>query len=568
MALSAALVWAWSGQETLLNDEWGYAFRAATEPVGQLLLQPPPGKHLIAIPLLLYKLAFDGFGIGSYVPYRIAHIMLLLLCAGLFYLLARRRIGDTLAVLPTAILLFLGSSWEVLAASFRSPSLVAIAAGLMMLLALERRDLKGDIAAFLALAVSLASHSTGFAFAAAAAVLVLSRPARERWRRCWVFALPIVAYVLWWVLEFESPASPSLLSRIVDLPVFLGKSLGATLLSTAGLVTHNAYGGIDIPRPVEVVLGVILMALLVALVGARLRIRKPISPFALAMVAALLVFWISTGLAPGPERLANSSRYYYPDALLLLLLLCELGHDFELPERLTAPVALAIVAAFAVSITGNLYELRIQEKALNDASDRFRGGLTALAVGGQHVADDFSLSGALARRFPASDQVAQLNAAALAAVFAHYGSPAYNLTELASRPEAVRATADYVALQASGARVRLVARLPEAREPAPSGTTALGGSWKPASHGCIALQPAAKSTTGIFTAPTGRLAFEAAGGPAVQLRAGRFAQGAAVPIGTVPGGGKAELDLPTATGSPLPWHVALQAHQRVIACSL
>ena len=176
MALSAALVWAWSSQETLLNDEWGYAFRAATEPAGQYLLQPPPGKHLIAIPLLLYKVAFDSFGIGSYAPYRIAHIVLLLLCAGLFYLLARRRIGDTLAVLPTAILLFLGSSWEVVAASFRSPSLVAIAAGLAMLLALERRDLKGDVAACLALALSLASHSTSFAFAAAAAVLGTESP--------------------------------------------------------------------------------------------------------------------------------------------------------------------------------------------------------------------------------------------------------------------------------------------------------------------------------------------------------------------------------------------------------
>lgn len=567
MALSAALVWAWSSQETLLNDEWGYAFRAATEPAGQYLLQPPPGKHLIAIPLLLYKVAFDSFGIGSYAPYRIAHIVLLLLCAGLFYLLARRRIGDTLAVLPTAILLFLGSSWEVVAASFRSPSLVAIAAGLAMLLALERRDLKGDVAACLALALSLASHSTSFAFAAAAAVLVLSRPARERWRRCWVFALPIIAYVIWWVLEFESPASPSLLSRIVDLPVFLGKSLGATLLATMGLITHSAYGGIDIPRPVEVVLAVILIGVLVVLLVARLRRRKPISPFAVAIVAALLVFWISTGLAPGPERVANSSRYYYPEALLLLLLLCELGRDFELPERLTASVALAIVAAFAVSIVGNLYELRIQEKALNDASDRFRGGLTSVALGGSQVPDDFSLSRALAGRFPASDQVALLNAAGLATVFAHYGSPAYNLAELASRPDAVKATADLVALKASGEQLRPLAKLPAAREPAPHGISALGGSWKPASRGCIALQPTGEAASAVLTAPTGRLAFAAATGPPVQLRAGRFAPGAAVAIGAVQGGGNAELDLPTVTGSFLPWRVGIQTHQRVVVCS-
>jgi hypothetical protein len=567
MALSAGLIWAWSGQETLLGDEWGYAFRTATEPAGQYLLNPPPGKHLIAVPLLLYKLAFDGLGIHSYAPYRIAHIVLLLLCAGLFFLLARRRLGDTLALLPTAILLFLGSSWEVLAESFRSPSLVAIAAGLAMLLALERRDLRGDAAACVALALSLASHSTSFAFAAAAAVLVLSRPAPERWRRCWVFVLPIIAYAIWWSVDFETPAGPSLISRIADLPVFLGKSLGVTLLSTAGLITHSQYGGIHIPRAIEVLLGAALVALLAVLLIVRARRRQPISPFALAMAAALLVFWISTGLAPGPERIANSSRYMYPDALLFLLLLCELGRDFELPRRLSPQVAVAILALFAVSIAGNVYDLSFQERVLNNASDRFRGGLASLAVESGQVSPNFSIFQTLAGRFPASDQVAQLNAAALAAVFADYGSPAYNLTELASRPDSVRATADLVALEASGAQLRPVAKLPAAREPAPHGLTALGGSWQHASHGCIALQPAGEAASGVLTAPTGHLAFGAAAGPPVQLRAGRFAPGAAVPIGTLPGGGKAELDLPTVTGSFVSWRVAIQAHQRVVACS-
>jgi len=568
MALSAGLIWAWSGQETLLGDEWGYAFRTATESAGQYLLNPPPGKHLIAVPLLLYKLAFDGFGIDSYAPYRIGHIVLLLLCGGLFYLLARRRIGDTLALLPTAILLFLGSAWEVLAESSRSPSLVAIAAGLAMLLALERRDRRGDVAACLLLALSFASHSTAFAFAAAAVVLVLSRPAQERWRRWWVFALPIIAYAIWWLVDFQSPASPSLASRIVDLPVFLGKSLGVTLLSTAGLITHSQYGGIDIPRPIEVLLGVAFVALLAVVLVARARRRQPITPFAWAMGAALVVFWISTGLAPGPERIANSSRYVYPDALLFLLLLCELGRDFELPRKLSPRLAIAILALFAISMAGNVYELRTQERTLNNASDQLRGGLTSLAAGGTQVSPDFSIFRTLAGRFPASDQVPQLNAAALRAVFADYGSPAYDLTDLVSRPDTVRTTADLVALEASGTQLRPVAKPPAAREPAPDGVSALGGSWKPASRGCIALQPTGEAAAGVFTAPTGRLVFDASAGPALPVRAGRLAPGAAVPIGPLQGGGKAELDLPAVSGSALPWRVAIQAHQRVVVCSL
>ncbi len=178
MALSAALTWAWSTELTLLDDEWDYAYRTSAQPMSEYVLDPPPMGHLIAVPLLLYKAAFDGFGISSFEPYRLAQIALLLLCAALFYALARRRIGDSLAVLPTGILLFLGSSWEVVATPLRSPSLIAIAAGLAMLLALERRDLKGDIAALAFLTLSVVSHSTSLAFAAAAAVLVLE-PSRS-----------------------------------------------------------------------------------------------------------------------------------------------------------------------------------------------------------------------------------------------------------------------------------------------------------------------------------------------------------------------------------------------------
>src|SRR4051812_13866045 len=115
MAASAVLIWTWSRGQTLFGDEWGYALRIATEPASTYLVNPPPGKHLIAVPLLFYKAAFEIWGISSDVPYQVAHIVLLLLCAGLFFLLARRRVGDVLAVLPTAILLFLAPAWDVVA---------------------------------------------------------------------------------------------------------------------------------------------------------------------------------------------------------------------------------------------------------------------------------------------------------------------------------------------------------------------------------------------------------------------------------------------------------------------
>jgi hypothetical protein len=560
MALSAAFIWSWSTHGTLRGDEWGYAARVSALPTWEYMFQPPPGKHLIAIPLLFYKAAFEGFGISSYVPYRLAHIALLLLCAGLFYALVRRRLGDALAVLPTAILLFLGSS-VVVAIPLLIPSLIATAAGLAMLVALERRDLKGDLAACLLLALSLASHSTSYAFAAAAAVLVLSRPAPERWRRSWVLALPILAYATWWVLEFDSPASRSLGSRIADAPVFIGESLVATLRATSGLGTDSSYLGLAIPKAVWVLLAAILLALLGAVLVASVRRARAISPFALAITAALLTFWISINLAPGPERMPENSKYLYPDALLFLLLLCELGRDFELPRRLTRQAAVAILALFAISIAGNVHELRTRMRTLDNASDRERAGLTSLALAGSAVPPLFNLTTAL------GDAEGGLPADPLRRVLADYGSPAYSPAELSSRPQPVRSTADYVLLRATGTELRPTGSLPASDNPAPRGLSAFGGKWTTASDGCIELRPSDAVAGGVLSLSTGHLALAADAGPPVIVSAGLFADGAATPIGLLHGGGRAVLDLPATDGVLEHWRVAIQARQRVLACS-
>jgi hypothetical protein len=567
MALSAALIWRWSTHATLRGDEWGYAYRVSVEPTYDYLFDPPRGKHLIAVPLLLYKAAFEGFGIGSSVPYRLAHIALLLLCAGLFYALVRRRVGDALAVLPTGILLFLGSAQEVVATPVRVPSLIAIAAGLAMLLALERRDLRGDVAACFLLAVSLASHSTSFAFAAAAAVLVLLRPAPERWRRSWVFALPILAYLSWWLVEFDAGPYQPLGSTIVETPAYVWESLVGTLRAASGWGVHATFMGLRIPAPMRVVLGAVLLALLGAFLVASVRRSRAISPFALAVAVALVTFWVATHLAPGAGRPPTEPRYLYPDAVLFLLLLCELARDFALPRRLTASAAIAILALFAVSIAGNFYELRDLARWFDKSSDRQRASLTALTVAGSAVPPQFNLAAALTGRGQASTHVKGLSAGEYSRVLADYGSPAYSPAELMSRPQPVRATADYVLLRATGSELRPTGSLPASHNPAPRGLQAVGGKWTTALRGCIELRTSDAAAGGMLSLPAGRLALAARAGPPVMVRAGGFAEGAPVATGSLRGGDRAVLDLPATHGVLGDWRVAIQAHQRVRACS-
>jgi hypothetical protein len=568
MLLSAVLIWRWSSNQTLLIDEWGYARRTSTQSVATFMFNPPHGKHLIAVPLLLYKGAFDSFGISSFVPYRVAHIVLLLICALLFYVLARRRVGDTLAVLPTGILLFLGSAWEVVGAPLlRSPSLIAIAAGLGMFLALERRDLRGDLAAFGLLTLSLASHSTSYAFAAAAAVLVLARPSPARWRRAWIFALPTLAYAAWFVLGFDPGPSDSLASRVAGAPLFLAKSFIDTLVSASGMFIDTPHTHLAFPGPFEAVRDAALCLLFAGLVFVRFRTRRPISAFTWAIVAALITIWIATALAPGANRFAASSRYLYPYVLLFLLLLCELGRDFQLPRKLTAPVAIAIAAMFVVSIAGNLRDLRIQERAANATSDSQRAGLSALAFESRPVPPNFSLLDTLAGRVPKVTLVAGKRYSRLKQIMAAYGSPAYSAAELASRPEFVRLNADYVSLRAARGGLRPLPARPTAHGRAPRTVSVSGGSTAPISRDCVALRPSAMIASATVSLYSDGLVLSVSPGARAKVSAGRFADDTPLRLGAVPGGHKAVLRL-AASRFPQPWRVGIESGQRVVACSL
>jgi hypothetical protein len=581
MAASAALIWSWGQGMTLFGDEWGYALRTATESAPSYLFNPPAGKHLVAVPIVFYKLAFDAFGIASDTPYQVAHIVLLLLCAGLFFVLARRRVGDMLAMLATAILLFLGPAREVVATPLRVPSLISTAAGLGMLLLLERRDLKGDLWACGLLAVSLASLSTGYPFAAAAAVLVLARPSPERWRRAWVWALPTALYAVWWVLEFDmGPNAHPVGSTILDLPLYLGKSVGVTVISITGLVSTNSTGELVIPLAVYVVVGAILGGLLAWAFVARLRRPEPLSPFLFAMAAALLVFWTATAFAPGPERVPWASRYLYLDAVLFLLLLCELARGLDVPRRLTRVGWAVVAVVFALVIAGNVRELHNESDQLVEDADYIRAGLTSLQMAGDNTAPTFRLDTVLATVTPERTSLlgdkledngvplGHLTAFGYSSVIEKYGSPAFPPAEIPLESSGVRRAADVVLVRALGlhlARARAAGdgAAPRPLAPAPD-------AWRGEGASCLKLRTSSGTTSATVRLESPGATIRSAGRP-VTVTVGRFSDGTSIPVGTVAAGTTSQLQIPPdAPGhrSPLQWRVGLANGEGAIVCGL
>src|SRR6476469_1441299 len=153
-AVAAILILAWGTGQTFINDEWNYlvvyrGFALET-------LFAPQNGHLVILPRLIYKGMFATFGTSSHLPYQAVTVAVHLIIAAIFFQLVRTRVQLVVAVALTMLVALFGVCWDTLMGAYELPNLTGMAGGLGMLLALQRRTRGGDLAACLALAVSLA----------------------------------------------------------------------------------------------------------------------------------------------------------------------------------------------------------------------------------------------------------------------------------------------------------------------------------------------------------------------------------------------------------------------------
>src|SRR6476620_4833971 len=194
MAVSAAVL-LWAGRNTtLFADE--FTFYQYFHDLDLKSLLTPHNGHLILVPRLIYAGIFQAVG-PSHAALAAADLFAVLLCAGLFFVLAKRRVSPGIALALTLPLLFFGSAWDVVLSTLGIGAIYSVAAGLGMLLALERNDLRGDVAACVLLCLSVASFSLGLGFLVAAAIALFVR--QDLRRPAWVVLIPLAAYVVWWV---------------------------------------------------------------------------------------------------------------------------------------------------------------------------------------------------------------------------------------------------------------------------------------------------------------------------------------------------------------------------------
>ena len=349
---SAALL-LWAGQDFLFfSDELSW-FAEASPGYDPGVLLRPSNTHLIAVPRIVHATLLHAFG-PDYLAWRVAGVIGVVVCAGLFFVLARRRIG-AVALLPTLVLLFLGSSWDTVVSPVGLPFLLAVGAGLGSLLALERSDRRGDVAACALAAVAVASHSFGLIFLVGVAVSILV--GEDRLRRAWVFAAPLALYVLWWALAARPPGAGGSLaqaSNLLLLPPYAGVALGAALAAVTGLneLDFATVAGFNRLPQRSWVLTPILGLTGVVLVLLRLR-RGDLHPTMWVFLATLAAFVVSIGVSVGPGRPPTAARYLFPGAVIVLLVAAEAARGVRFSRR----ALMALVAVTVLSLAINVFHL-------------------------------------------------------------------------------------------------------------------------------------------------------------------------------------------------------------------
>ena len=475
---AAALMFESRGQ-TIRGDELGYAARLASEPFGHAVFHSPSNKYFIAVPLLVYDAMFNLFGLAADVPYRIVVTALVLLCGGLFYLLARRRVGDVLAIPPTVLLLFFGSGWETLITAIRIPALIAVACGLGSLLVLERRDRRGDIAATVLLGAAVASHPLGLSFLAAAAVLVIARPSSERWKSLWVIAVPAAVFGAWW-LFWRSPTTGSIVpTRPIDVVRFAVDSWISITTHVSGLA-----GVIDQPTFQQTIARILAAALFAALIAAIVVWWRRVPATLWAALVALAVLTASTRLSPGGFlRMPEEVRYLYPQGVVFLLL----GVEVAAVARLRAWALYTVGIVLALGLVYNLGQLRDGGAIARAKSHEALGAYSAYEIAGplldeSYKPGDFETS--------AGEYVEAAN---------EYGSVADSPGALLAAPDDERRSADAALAGSLGIKLQPGGVTHPASAPTPKIVRSVSGRARP-HHGCVRLEPVAP-TAGAPPAP-------------------------------------------------------------------
>ncbi len=518
---------------TFFFDDWDYV----THDYGggiHSLLQAHNG-HLSLIPIAIYKVLFHVVGLNHYAVFRLVDIALHLICAGLVFLLASRRVSHVPALLATALILFLGVAWEDLLWAFQIDYLLSIAGGLAAFALLERCDLRGDLAATVAIAVSLGSSGLGIPVLIGVAVELAWR---REWRRGFVVVIPVVLYLLWYLHYGEQEITRT---GLINAPGFAEDMAAAAF---GGLLGRSLEWG----RPIAVLGYLVLLR----------RLARPvvISARLAGLLAVGLSLWFVTASARSTISTPETGRYVYLGAVVIVLVGVELLRDVVLTARM---LALAMVVVAVAVVTG-LTALHSGAMFLRSTSATVSAELGAMELAAAYAAPTYQPDPARAPQIFAEPFLHTVRAIG--------SSPADSPAVLAAGSPASRAAADAVliALYALTPTTSMhTSASPLAPPPAVAGLTS-GTQVRRGS--CIDLTPRTGATmTTVLVLPRGGVAIRDRGSATASAAVKRFGDMFSTLATPVPPHDTATLSIP-ADRVRVPWQLQLGSASPLSVCGV
>jgi hypothetical protein len=531
LLVACALLLALTHSLTFFQDTWEFLMNRHDLSADALL--KPHNEHIVLLPVAIELVLLHVFGMTSALPEYVLLTLALLVTATLLFVYARRRVGPWPALIAATLLLFLGPAWWDILWPFELGFVGSLLFGIAMLLALDRDDRKGDIAACIFLILSAGFSSLGLSFMVAAAVNVFLRRRDRGLHRAYFLAVPVLLFALWYLGWGHEAESHVTLRNVLSSPPFVLEGLAASVESLLGL-GHAPVEGVA-----TVGWGQPLLIALVALVVYGQWRRPGFSAGFWVVAAATATNWFLAAFNYIPGREPTSSRYMYAGGAFVLLLAVELLRGVRIGRKtllVSAAVTLAAVAA-------NLVPLKDGSDWLKNQTVLTRADLAAIEISQRSVDPNFALSPEVA----GTPSLIDVQAGKYLEAEREFGSPAYTPAELIGAPAVGRRQADIVLSQA----------LPLSTE------TYVGAKPNPAGS-CTTVNGGAEAA-GIRLSP-GVTRIEVEPGPHAAFSLRRFAASSyPVPTEGAPGESTTLLTIPPDT-STQPWYLHVDASQRVRVC--
>jgi hypothetical protein len=547
MLLSAALI-LWLGRDTSFRqDEYVYYARLVPHGTGAIQVDhlslgyflTPHNGHLQAVGRIIYEGVFATAG-PRYSVLRFIGVAGFLLSVGLFFELARRRIGPLAALAPSVLLLFLGFAWEQLLWPFDLHTSYSLAAGLGAMLALEKRSRGRDLAACILLTLSIATIELGLAFAVGVAVLLLQSKG-DRWRRAWIYLVPVGLYAAWWIWARQFHQTPMDWSHIAWLGPYVATSLAVVLDSLTGLSTAPSPAAPTGLSP----WAYFLAALATAAFLLRLS-RGPLPASIWAFLGVSATYWALLALG---ARLAVSPRYLLVGAIGVLLIAADAARGL----RFSGVALGALYAIVAIAIPSNIERLVKDSDAETADAKTSRTEYAMLELARGHVDPQYDPSLDRAVWNAGGFKTVGLRAGFYLPAVDRIGSIAFTPDEVRGEDQHYRRLADVTLARA----LRLRLDVGQPGEGTARASAARGGH-------CLTARPAGGPPA--LDLPPGGAALRSTASARTEVRLERFSSTFPVDLGKLPAASSVTLAIPT-DRSTQPWRLQLTGPGRVSVCS-